>query len=548
MTYHKKYKKILLLGLLPMTLSLTAQEISADRLAGAASLKIESGGSIRILPGSSLRVAGDLLNLGTGTNFIVESDANLVQVNDAALNTGNINVKRNIKLTAGRKQYNYLGTPVNFEAGQSYKTIYPNSSYVLQYNQKTNLFTNHSGVNEPGKGLALKEPAVILGEDPTMTTAIYKGVPQNGQIQIAVANFDPATPDTYGFNLIGNPYPSNIDLRKLYDINGGKTDAPQVISPNISPTFYFWDNNNNQKYQQQGSSYDGSAYALFNVLTGPAGTGLGTSSDLNTKVPTKIVKVGQGFMMRSLVSTYNFTFNDSVRTSAATNVDFLGKGGSVENVDRYWLDLLGPSGIISNLAVVYYEGGNDELGLEDSKNMGGSDAFYSLVSNEDIAINGRGLFQSQDKIPLGTHHFTAGNYTISLANAEGIFTSGQTIYLKDKEHNIVTDLNQGPYTFTSGAGIYTGRFEIIYEPETILATDVTTKEELVVYKDSGNFVVKAQSKKITDLQVFDMNGRLLLKLQPNSAKAVVPTTALIKGVYVLKVNQGGVITSKKIIK
>lgn len=547
MKHITPYKKVLLLSILSAAVSVSAQQTAPGLLAGVGALRVESGGTLKILSGSSLRVTGDITNLGTGANFIVENDANLVQVSDAAVNIGNINVNRNIKMTTARKQYNYLGTPVNFQSGQSYKTIYTGVSYVLHYNQKTNLFQNHSGVNEPGKGLALKEPPVLVGVDPAFITAVYKGVPQNGQIQIPVANFDPSV-DTYGYNLVGNPYPSNIDLRKLYDINGGKTDAPQITSPNISPTFYFWDNNNNIQYQQQGSSYDGKAYAIFNVLTGPAGTGLGTQSGINTKVPTKIVKVGQGFMMRSLVSSYNFNFDNSIRTAAFTNVDFLGKTAAEQPVDRFWLQLKAPSGIVVNMAVVYYEGGSYDLGLEDSKSMGGSDDIYSFLSSEDIAINGRGVFQSQDKIPLGTHHFTAGVHTISLTTSEGIFENGQTIYLKDKLTNIITNLSQAGYSFDATSGVTTGRFEIIYKPEAVLASDVTSKEELVVYKDSGDFVVKAQSKKITDLQVFDMNGRLLLKLQPNSTKAVIPAAMFIKGVYMLKVDQGGVITGKKIIQ
>src|SRR5690606_5776552 len=148
---------------------------------------------------------------------------------------------------------------------------------------------------------------------------------------------------------------------------------------------------------------------------------LGTQSGINTKVPTKIVKVGQGFMMRSLVSSYSFNFNNSIRTAAFTDVDFLGKAAAEQTVDRFWLQLKAPSGIVANMAVVYYEGGSYELGLEDSKSMGGSDDIYSFLSGEDIAINGRGVFQSQDKIPVGTHHFTAGVHTISLTNSEGVF-------------------------------------------------------------------------------------------------------------------------------
>ena len=109
-------------------------------------------------------------------------------------------------------------------------------------------------------------------------------------------------------------------------------------------------------------------------------------------------------------------------------------------------------------------------------------------------------------------------------------------------------MSEGGYLFAANAGESTGRFEIVYQPETVLATDGVVREDLVVYRDGSDFVVKAETNKITDLQVFDMNGRLLLKLQPKTTKAIIPATMLTKGMYVLKVDQGGVITSRKIIK
>lgn len=507
----------------------------------ACECEVSPGKSFLINAGNLVTLEGALTNNGT---FTIESDGNLIQNDNGVDNYGDITAKRIIKVGAARNQYNYLGTPVNFASGETFKTIYPGTTFVLYHNETNNMFYNSSGVNIPGRGLAVKEPT---GSGAANVTATYKGVPQNGKILFPVANKDanPAV-TTFGYNLVGNPYPSNINLLKLYEINGGKTGASPIASPNISPTFYFWDNNGNGQFTQQGTGYLGQAYAIFNVLSGSTGTG--TKSSLGTKVPTSIVKVGQGFMTRTLLSNYDFVFNNSIRTSATSAADFLGKGNSNVQDDRYWLQLTAPSGITSTIAVVHYASGNNAFGPEDSRSMGGSDAIYTMVENEKIAIEGRSSFANTDRIPLGTKHFATGNYTIGLDDKEGIFANGQSIYLKDLQTGIITNLSDGNYTFQANAGESTGRFEIIYKPESVLATNQTVKESVIVYRDGTDFIVKAENKKITALEVYDSVGRLIYSVKPNAVKATIPTDRMLSGVYLLKINQGEVITTKKVIR
>ncbi|KIA89138.1 T9SS type A sorting domain-containing protein [Kaistella jeonii] len=519
----------------------------------ACSCEVKNGAVLRISINSTLTVQNEITNLGSGSNFIVESDGNLIQVNDLPTNSGSITSEREFTIGAAREQYNYLGTPVAFEAGQSYKTIFPGSTNtaVLYHNQATNTFSTSSGANVPGRGSAVKEPLPTTTLVGGKTTVQFRGVPQNGQITLGIANSNTGL-TTLGYNLVGNPYASNIDLRKLYDINGGKTDPTQITSLDISPTFYFWDNSGNKQFQQQGSGYNGQSYAVFNVLTGGNGTGTAagslSGSITGTKKPTKIVSVGQGFMTRSLKTNYNFIFNNSVRTNETATPNFLGRGDSVIQDDRYWLKMTAPSGIISTITVVHYPGGNNFFGAEDSRSMGGSDAIYSLVENEKVAINGRTSLVNTDVIPLGSQFFTNGNYNIGIDTAEGIFANGQNIYLKDNQTGIITNLSAGNYTFGANAGESTGRFEIIYKPETVLATEGKVKDQLIVYKDGSDFVVKSKTKKITDIEVYDTAGRLICKTLANRNTVFISAEKFANGVYILKINQEGLVTSKKVIK
>ncbi|KIA89134.1 GEVED domain-containing protein [Kaistella jeonii] len=504
----------------------------------AKNITIETGGKLNIF--GSLKVTNEIISNVTATDVVVESDGNLIQVNEGInINTGTITAKRTLNLSAGREQYNYLISPLE---GQSLSGIYNNAGAtapsVLYHNEATNKFYPSSGAYIKGRGLAVKEPVKAFA--PTTLGATFTGKPTNGTFSYTIVNSNNGDTNR-GYNLIGNPYPSNIDLVTFYTLNGGETG-------NVYSTAYFWDNRANNKTTQQGDLYGGQSYGQLNMTSGTGTAGNGDAT-IKTKIPTQFVKTGQGFMVKTKVNNTSITFNNTIRTKES-GPSFFGKttGNTEASMDRYWLNMISPANIASNIAVVYFPEGNNAFTQDDSRTMGGSDAIYSMVENEKVSINGRSNFLNTDIIPLGSQHFAAGNYTITLGDKEGIFAEDQNIYLKDKQTGIITNLNAGDYTFSANAGESTGRFDIVYVPETVLATDAAVKEKLIVYRDGNDFVVKAQSKKITSLEVFDTAGRLILALNPNSIKAIVPSEKIVTGVYVLKINQNGQITSKKIIR
>lgn len=512
----------------------------------ACNLEVNSG-KLSIASKNSVTVTNEI-KIAANAFLEVQNNANLIQINDTANpNTGNAVVLKDIQIRAKRTQYNYLGSPVAFEAGQNMKTIYPGLTSVLTYSESSNLFANSSGNVPVARGLALKEPTLAGVPDastPTVT-ATFKGVPLNGEINYALAYSNNATTTAFGYNLLANPYPSNIDLKKLYELNKGS---------NMSPTIYLWDNavNEDIAQTQQGSNYNGQAYAMFNAAAGKAGIGTYAAGYLNgqeigKKIPTSIMSVGQGFLVRARAANSFFKFNNSVRTTANIESEFFGKEAT-EQEDRFWLKMITPANLKTNIAVVYFEGGSNDLGEEDSDIRTSSDYIFTIVEDKKLAINGRAAFSQSDKLLLGTQHFVTGNYTIALDKSEGVFANGQKIFLKDTQTAIITDLSAGNYTFVANAGMNTGRFEIVYQPEITLATDAAIKEEIVVYKDSGDFVVKASSKKITALELFDMSGRLVYQSKPNAVKVVINSAQLNNGLYVIKVTQGETVTAKKIIK
>lgn len=517
----------------------------------ACSLEVVAG-KLTITDGLTVELANQI-NVANTASVVVESGANLIQLNDAAsANSGNITVLRDINIGAARTQYNYLGSPVEFGAGQTYKTIYPGIAFSLYHNEANNLFYNSSGVNIPGRGLAVKEPTIAgVPAGNSTVTAKYIGVPQNGIISFTIANTNTGTNTSLGYNLVGNPYPSNIDLQELYKLNRGNP-----ASPNISSTFYLWDNevNNDVAESQQGSSYGGQAYAVFNSATGSNGTGTTAAGYSNSKgsakIPGNVVSVAQGFMVKANVKNYALKFHNIIRTDQKPPHNFLGKTEPSENVpdDRFWVKMITPSNLTNALAVVYFEGGQKAMGVEDSESRGGSDELYSAEDGVHLAINGRDKFQDTDAVVLGSRHYAEGLYTFELAEKEGIFANGQNIYLKDIQTGIITNLSQGSYTFNTHAGESTGRFEIVYKAETVLVTDSASKEQIVIYRDANEVVIKSP-KIIAEVEVYDSSGKLWKQINSNQKMVKVDVSSLPNAVYILKIKTlKGEVVSRKFIR
>ena len=493
------------------------------------------------------------IKIASGASFVLKSDASLLQINNEPDNDneGVIKVERQItESSPARKEYNYLSSPV---IGQNMKKLFgnnvSNTPFALVLDEPSNLFVNakDSDYQVKAKGFAVKEPKPAYSG----TLAEYSGEPVNGEFDIQITK----SANNRGWNLVGNPYPSGLDLHSLYY----SLENDDVINPE----FRFWDNRVNNTYTQYGGNYNGYSYAIYNATTGANGTGNpapgGDAGDNTNGTPGpatpiaggfRFVKVGQGFLVRAKnLGTAELNFSNDFRTITQTTDDgFFGKSAQTQD-DRYRLQLITPDEMVLTNTVVYFESGNNTFGTEDSKHPSpsASDAFYSFAEEEKVVINGRSSFTDTDIIRLGANHYTSGIYKIRVVDAAGIFPYSQRIYLKDKENNTITDLSGGEYVFSSESGSFTNRFEIVYQPEATLGIAGNTSN-IVIYRDGEDFVIRS-AKQIRAVELYDISGKLMLVLKKSGKEIRVNAGRMAEGIYILKVErEDGANTMKKIRK
>jgi hypothetical protein len=481
---------------------------------------------LTIPTGKNLTVDNAIVNNGTIT---IENNANLVQTAEANTNSGSGTtiVKRN---SASIQLFDYTlwSSPV---VGQNLKAFSPETldSRFYTYNSSTNQYNvvTTSLITtpfSPATGYLIRAPNTWAAATPNTFNGVFTGVPNNGNISLSASALA-----SDKFYAVGNPYPSTISADLF--LNGNATGG----------TLYFWRKINN------ATTTPTTSYATY-TLAGGVGTGTPNSGDSSSITPNGTIQVGQGFIVKTgpLATTLNFT--NAMRTANNVN-QFL---RTTENRSRFWLNLTSTTGAFCQTMVAYMpEATSGVDNAIDGRYFNDSPiALTSIINAEEYTIQGRAMpFSTLDTVPLGFKTDAAGNYTIAIDHVDGLFSSGQAIYLKDNLLNTVNDISAGSYSFASAIGTFNSRFEVVYQ-STLAETNPTfTANSVIAFSENGEIKINSGSTIMELVRVYDLQGRLLVeKKQINSSETKLSTTATNQVLLLEITAANGLKVTKKIIQ
>jgi hypothetical protein len=484
----------------------------------AKKLTIAASGSLVINSGTNVYVINEVVNNATAADFLVESNGNLVQIQDVPVNVnvGNLTVNRK---TSPLKRLDYVlwSSPVDYQYLQSFSpSTLPNRFYT--YNSATNLY---AAVSSPSTTYFGKANGYLIRTPdnhptvPTIWSSTFVGYPNNGNVSV------PVTTNTY--NAVGNPYPSALDADAFIYDNA------------LVEALYFW-----RKDNDAGNP----SYATYTIAGGTANTAGGSAL-----VPTYAVQVGQGFIAKSTSTSLNFT--NSMRVADNDNLFFK---SNTNDKSRLWLDLTNTTGLFCQTLIAYMS--NATAGVDNgidgkifSEPANGATLTSIIGSDSSYIIQGKGPFANTDVVPLAFKTAVAGNFTIALSNIDGLFANNaQDIFLKDNLTNTITNLNTGDYTFASTVGDFLGRFEIVYQSSVLNVKDFVLND-VVVYSNNLDIIVNVGQSIIDTIKVFDLRGRLLTEMNNvNASETSIKMTSESQIVLVQVTAQNGAVVTKKLIK
>ena len=494
--------------------------ISTPNVSGC-SLIVNSGAVVTIPSGVTLTITNSVTTNG---QLIFENNSSLVQTTNA-VNTGDIVYKR--ETSVSRYDLTYWSTPVT-KSGFTLYNLSPDTlgdKFSYYDSDAAAWMINYNGtmVMEIGKSYNVRAPQYFDTNTPSVFTAVFTGVPNNGNI--------PVNTVSEKWNLIGNPFPSAIDAKKLMADN-----------PNLG-ALYFWGHNalptqavpgdNNFYYSNDFTTYNG---------TGTAG-GNGLPFD-------GYIAATQGFFAKP--STGTIIFNNDIRRPGS-NAQFYKTAESSIEKNRLWLNMTHADGVLKQALVGYVQGATNTIDLNyDAVTIGANSYidFYSISESKKLTIQGRALpFDSSDLVPLGYKALIGGDFTISIDHGDGFFYT-QAVYLEDKTTGKITDLRKENYTFSTAIGTFTDRFVLRYTSKT-LGTDNFEDLENSVLVSVKNKVVKISSSKeqINEVTIYNILGQEIFnKKKINSTEFQISNLQTGNQVLLVKTSlQNGFISTKKII-
>ena len=451
-------------------------------------------------------------------------------------------------------------------------------------------FQSNTAVVEPGYGFTMKGVALTTGPNLVPhsiggSTTIgqrydFRGRPNNGTITLSVVADD--------FALVGNPYPSALDLKKFLidnttvDGSGALTAASQ-----IDAQILFWESKatshqltdyiggygsyvpGNRNILAEDGMYTPAAFKRYdsngNISGGStAGGSTGFAPDINSFSSRRYAAIGQGFMI-ARTSTANgglFTpssmgapvFNNSQRvfrredglSSIFKSVPGSGAGNPTQTNPGFVRPKIYFSAAVNDLYVREFI-----LAFGDDSTDGLDWGLEAVVDNN-IQVNDMYMAQEGKKLVIKTIPFLEtkkvpvsfvlrdpSTFEISIKSIQHFNTP--FILLHDKQNGTVYDLKTSVATVVLPAGTYNDRFEIVFEqPSTLSTGSEVLATTIDIFQNNDRqllTVLNPQLKDIKNIALYDLAGRLIVSEKTITATDHYSfnTASYSTGIYVVRV-------------
>jgi hypothetical protein len=352
---------------------------------------------------------------------------------------------------------------------------------------------------------------------PNAVTLTMTGTLLQGDITLPLSY----TSSTQRFNLICNPYASNISFSSLNRVNV-----------------------DNAAYIYRPSTNNYGAY-----IAGTSINGVGN-----------ILQAGVAFFVRSNAANASITFYETSKSANNPSQTMLRSARSITN--RLSLTLVQEAtGATDEIALRFgNEPATDRFDSEwDAYNIPVGMDFYI----EDDAQTRYCIFHGSElkapavenrSVALGFTVAEAGTYTID-AKILDAFTAGHTVYLKDALLNTVTAITaQTSYRFETVAGDVKNRFSLVFKPTRKVA-DAVVKPVIAAYPNPAKEVLNVtfsglNAKEAASIRLINAGGKQVKTITlaaTAEGKQTISLKGLAKGLYTLQLVQNGAVQTQNIV-
>jgi hypothetical protein len=462
-------------------------------------LEVQSGSSLEINDSASITVTESITVLPEGNLFVADG-ASIVQVKDVQ-NTGNIRVQ---KTTRALMRLDYLIWSSPVVGSQTLKQFSPQTvdSRFYDYNGINNTWevTNNQVPFPTAKGYLIRLPNAHP-TSPTTWTGQFVGTPQNGNVTVAMPL--PRNSNENRYFLVGNPYPSAIDMKKFLDGN----------EATITGVFYFYRKTNGA--EGTASYFIKSKNPNFNPNNPTSRAFIFTNN--GEGIDQDIIASGQGFFVEMKEGHSQVIFTNEMRIAVQAGI--LNRQAQTEVSNRYMLELTDGTAGFSQIQIGHYATSTSAYDEGyDAVALGSGGLLLGSLINEQTgtyAAQTLGDFEDSTIIPLRFKTTTAGTFTIELKEAQGIFSDNDTkILIEDLEIGLIHDFAEGAFVFNAALGDYTSRFQIRYEQNGLNIPSIDNQHnQTVIFAKNQQIHVKSSTVDVEQIIVYTLEGKIYKRYQ-----------------------------------
>lgn len=470
-------------------------------------LVVGSGVTTQVSTSENLTINGNFFNYG---NFTIASGGSLITLGEVG-NNGAITMQQT--LSGAAQAWHMISGPAAADiSDNSWNPVLGNDDFYAWHEASPGTWVNYhvtSGdLNFPnvnGGDNFVAGKGYLAAYNTLNPAKAITGTPNTGNVTFNL-KYTPSKSWTYagGWNLLGNPYPSTIDWNDA-DRSLFKDNFAYIYDPNKT---------------------GGEAYITID----------GGSADA-------FIAPFQGFMViaETTSNNQNFTFTNAMRDHGGsflknqTASDGLLLRLSQEN----WFD---------ETTIRLRNDSEPARDRQDAMKLFSFNLqvpqLYSLSADDvPLAVNSIPTSEAGEPVALGALIPAEGTYTISLQqNDESLAAAG--LFLEDRLLGVFHKIADAPYVFLSDAGELPNRFFLHFGmvdlPENSIASS------LLIWQQ-GELLQLTGVDEFTDLQLFDVHGKLLVhkQLHPTSKQQLAtPKTA---GVYVVRLYGSDQMITKKVV-
>ena len=419
---------------------------------------------------------------------------------------------------------------------------------------------------QAGYGLIMK--GVSAGQNTESVTFDMRGRPNNGNISV------PVSTGSIRRVLVGNPYPSAIDLKTFWTDNPGITEIRFWDEPKNSEYSHFYtDKSGGWGTWTPGSSgdvqgiYSAPTFSNYNAggVGGTAGTGTGAD------YPRRYSPIGQGFEVVTDGSINPIQFNNDQRVyipEDGTTSNFRGLEGIQNNNENgpgisseeeednsspfirmnfvmnetYARQLvLG----FSEESTDFFDRGFDGKSPMDAKNGEAYFPVRTLPAGMNPCVIQFVPFQLGKKVPVTLNLTEQTPIVVKTVELNNI--NFEAFLWDTEEHDFHQITNGEEASLTLDAGLHEDRFFIVFRnprpnnPNNPGFEPITADISLDFFQNNPSKQLEVSNPEgydVKEAQIYDMSGKLVYHGSNlgNSTKLSFPTSQFSDGVYLVKLN------------